>query len=130
MLTKFFRTHQLQDLKKVFLKEIALANHLHQRFHSLMRCRFLCTNTSSGLSMLRVTVIAVIELFRLYSVKEKLSIHLYATNLSKSRGFIKNYTHSFTERKKTSTKFLSFLFLSLADRLRRQNGCTFLKSVT
>lgn len=72
-LTKFFQTNQLQNLTKVFSKEIDLANHQlhrhHKKFHSLTICRFLCTNTLNESSIFRVTVIVVFELFQFCSVK-------------------------------------------------------------
>lgn len=40
------------------------------------------TNTLSVSSMLRGTVIVVMELFRFYYVKENINIHLFAINLS------------------------------------------------
>lgn len=84
-----FRTRQLQNFKKkMFSKELELAKHilrrLRQRFHLLTRYRFLCTNKLSGSSILKGEVIAVIELFRLNSVNEKIIIHLSLIKLSMS----------------------------------------------
>lgn len=84
----FSRLPNSKIYKKKFLKELALADYLfhrlHPKFHSFTRCQVLCTNILNESSMLRVTVIAVFELFLLYSVKEKIIAHLSAINLSTS----------------------------------------------
>lgn len=96
---KLFPKSPTSKSQKVFLKKLALANHLlhclHQKLHSSMRCRFLCTNKLNESSMLRLTVTIVFELFLLFSVKEKRIIHLSANNWSKSWRSIIKCTHDY-----------------------------------
>lgn len=76
------------------------------------------------LYMLRVTITLVIALFRLYSVKERRSIHLSTNNFSKSWIHIRNHTQHYVGKNNISMQFMHFIILVLAFRnLEWKNGC-------
>lgn len=68
--------------------------------------------------MLRVMVILVIKLFRLY---------LSNINLSMTWVLIKNHIHDFMRRNKILMQFMNLSFLALVDQHKRKQGMCFLE---